>query len=74
MRDLGSGVTTIYAFVVIFVIVKTGPLMMEYVEIQFTFGVYAIVVLLGSAVLYFIMPETKNVTLQQVEDRLSSRR
>lgn len=73
MRDLGTSITIIYSFLVIFVVVKTGPLLFVSYGVAFTFSIYALVVLSGSIGLYFIMPETKDSTLQEIEDTMTSR-
>ncbi|XP_011864023.1 PREDICTED: facilitated trehalose transporter Tret1-2 homolog [Vollenhovia emeryi] len=66
-RALGSGLTSGFGFMCYFVVIKTMPLMMEFVKPEGTFAVYGSVALLGTSVLYFVLPETKNKTLHEIQ-------
>lgn len=44
--------------------------MIDKLGIPLTFSMYAVIVFVGSIILYFIMPETNNITLQQIEDKI----
>lgn len=70
-RGFSSGLTSSFNFICFFVVVKTFVEMSEALE---TFGVflcYGFIALIGTIVLYFILPETRNKTLQQIEDGFS---
>lgn len=66
-RGLGSGLTSGFGFICFFVVIKTMPSMIELMKSEGTFAVYSIVALIGTSILYFILPETKNKTLQEIQ-------
>uniref|UniRef100_A0A182IUY7 Major facilitator superfamily (MFS) profile domain-containing protein n=1 Tax=Anopheles atroparvus TaxID=41427 RepID=A0A182IUY7_ANOAO len=68
-RGLGSGLTSSFNFVCFFVVVKTGPTLFATVGVNGTFLVYGVISLLGTLLLYVILPETKNRTLQEIEEQ-----
>ncbi|XP_015600567.1 facilitated trehalose transporter Tret1 isoform X2 [Cephus cinctus] len=68
VRGLGSGLSSGFAFMCFFVVVKTVPAMFEELLAQGTFSVYGIIALLGTIFLYFYLPETKDKTLQEIEE------
>lgn len=72
-RGFSSGLTSSFNFICFFIVVKT---FVELSEVLGTFGVfflYGLIALIGTIVLYFILPETRNKTLQQIEDGFSSK-
>ncbi|KFB35580.1 AGAP005600-PA-like protein [Anopheles sinensis] len=72
-RGLGSGLTSSFNFVCFFAVVKTGPTLFATVGVNGTFLVYGVISLLGTLVLYVILPETKNRTLQEIEEQFRRR-
>lgn len=66
-RERGSGLASGFGFLCFFVVVKTMPAMMESIQPQGTFAVYGCVALIGTSILYFVLPETKNKTLQEIQ-------
>ncbi|XP_026465694.1 facilitated trehalose transporter Tret1-2 homolog [Ctenocephalides felis] len=68
LRGLGSGIASALAFLAFFVVVKTGPAMFLNIGQDGTFLTYGTIALLGTIVLYFFLPETKDKTLQEIED------
>ncbi|KYN33049.1 Facilitated trehalose transporter Tret1 [Trachymyrmex septentrionalis] len=71
--EFGSGLATSFNYICMFIVIKTMPLMMEFMQFEGTFAVYGIVTLIGSSVLYFILPETKNKTLQEIQIYLNKK-
>ncbi|KXJ73638.1 hypothetical protein RP20_CCG015385 [Aedes albopictus] len=71
-RGIGTGLTSSFNFVCFFVVIKTGPSLFSAVGTNGTFMVYGIISLIGTLVLYMILPETKNRTLQEIEDAFKS--
>ncbi|KAL0859388.1 hypothetical protein ABMA27_010578 [Loxostege sticticalis] len=69
VRGLGSGISSATTFVSFFVVVKTAPGMMTHLGEVLTFLIYGVVSLVGTALLYFILPETKGKSLQEIEER-----
>lgn len=72
-RGFSSGVTTCFNFICFFIVVKTFVQLSAAIEIFGVFFVYAIIGLIGTIVLYSILPETKNKTLQEIEDGFSDK-
>lgn len=67
-RGFSSGFTASFNFVCFFIVVKTFVGLQDSLE---TFGVflcYGLISLIGTLILFLIVPETKNKTLQQIED------
>ncbi|XP_055531631.1 facilitated trehalose transporter Tret1-2 homolog isoform X1 [Wyeomyia smithii] len=67
-RGIGSGLTSSFNFVCFFVVIKTGPSLLDSFGTNGTFMVYGVISLIGTLLLYMILPETKNRTLQEIED------
>ncbi|CAG9570296.1 unnamed protein product [Danaus chrysippus] len=72
VRGLGSGISSATTFVSFFIVVKTAPGMMSNLGEVFTFLIYGIVALVGTGILYFVLPETKGKSLQEIEDKFKS--
>ena len=70
IRGLGSGVSAAFNFIVFFVVIQTGPGLLATIGPEGTYLVYGMVALFGAVFLYMCLPETKNQTLQQIEDGL----
>ncbi|XP_061724604.1 facilitated trehalose transporter Tret1-2 homolog [Cydia pomonella] len=68
VRGLGSGISSATTFTAFFAVVKTAPGMMEHLGEVITFLSYGVVALVGTGVLYFILPETKGKSLQEIEE------
>ncbi|XP_068624748.1 facilitated trehalose transporter Tret1-like [Battus philenor] len=49
---------------------KMTPIMIEYTGISGTYAIYACIVIICLAILYVILPETKDKTLQEIEDEM----
>lgn len=72
-RGFSSGLTSSFNFVCFFIVVKTFVELSESIETFGVFMCYGCIALIGTIVLYFILPETKNKTLQQIEDSFSEK-
>lgn len=70
LKEIGSCMSSIFAFLAMFVVVKTAPFLMSHLGAALIFVVYANIIVAGVILLYFIMPETNNITLQQVEENM----
>lgn len=70
VRGLGSGISAAFNFMVFFVVIKTGPSLFLAMGTEGAYLVYGTVALAGAVFLYLSLPETKNRTLQQIEDGL----
>ncbi|XP_021198326.3 facilitated trehalose transporter Tret1 [Helicoverpa armigera] len=69
VRGLGSGISSATTFFAFFTVVKTAPGLMSSIGEVFTFLCYGIIALLGTTLMYFILPETKGKSLQEIEER-----
>jgi facilitated trehalose transporter len=67
-RGFSSGLTTCFNFICFFIVVKTFVKLTLSMEIYGVFIVYAFIALIGTILLYLMLPETKNRTLQEIED------
>lgn len=54
------------------IVVKTAIFLLAHLGTTFTFAIYVAIVLIGVVFLFFRMPETNNITLQQIEKNLST--
>lgn len=73
MRSFGSSINATFNFIWCFIVVKTAPTMFESVGMDGTFLTYGLVCLTGTTLLYFFMPETKNKTLLEIEERFAKK-
>ncbi|XP_058806691.1 facilitated trehalose transporter Tret1-like isoform X2 [Phymastichus coffea] len=73
VRGIVGGLTTMCAHSFIFSVVKTYPMLAEAITQQGTFILYGWISLLGTIYFYLCLPETKNKTLQEIEDYFSGR-
>lgn len=72
VRGLGSGISSSTTFVAFFIVVKTAPGLMSTFGEVITFLGYGVIALIGTAVMYFILPETKGKSLQEIEERFKN--
>lgn len=68
VRGLGSGLAAAFNFLTFFIVVQTGPAFFTNIGADGAFLIYGTVAFIGAFYLYFCLPETKNRTLQQIED------
>ncbi|XP_069362726.1 facilitated trehalose transporter Tret1-like [Maniola hyperantus] len=69
-KGTGSFATGI-VFTILFVLVmKFTPLMMEKTGVEGTFGIYGLHMILALLILYFTLNETKDKTLQEIENEI----
>nr|XP_021201849.1 facilitated trehalose transporter Tret1-2 homolog [Bombyx mori] len=74
VRGLGSGVSSAVGLVSVFVVVKTAPGMMSHLGQVFTFSFYGAIAFIGSIILFFVLPETKGRSLQEIEDKFKNQK
>lgn len=68
VREYGSGISSCVAFVAFFLVVKTSPILFAQIGAYGTFSLYGGVALIGTTFLCVFLPETKDKTLQEIED------
>lgn len=74
VRGLGSGISSATTFISFFFVVKTVPGMMTNYGEVITFLFYGVVALIGTIVLYFVLPETKGKSLQEIEEKFMKKK
>lgn len=73
-RALGSAIVTQFNFISMFIMVKSSPFLFEYYGIGSAFFIYGVVTLCGVAYLLIYLPETKNRSLQEIENEYRNMR
>lgn len=71
-RSLGSAIVTFFNFFCFFTVIKTSPTLFATYGSEGTFLLFGILTLIGSIVLFIYLPETKNKSLQEIEDSYNS--
>uniref|UniRef100_A0A336MJD0 CSON001952 protein n=1 Tax=Culicoides sonorensis TaxID=179676 RepID=A0A336MJD0_CULSO len=72
MRGFGSSINSSFNFIWCFVVIKTAPEMFTTIGMEGTFFFYGIVCLVGTILIFFFLPETKNKTLHEIEANFQS--
>ncbi|XP_041983515.1 facilitated trehalose transporter Tret1-like [Aricia agestis] len=67
VRSFGAGLASAIGYSSTFIVVKTAPGMMVDIGQVATFMFYGSVALVGTAILYFILPETKGRSMVEIE-------
>lgn len=73
-REYGSGIASSTAFLAMFAVIKSSPYMFSTIGASGTFLVYGCVALGETVFLGWVLPETKNKTLQEVEDMFRTKK
>lgn len=72
LRGLGSGLSSSFNFICFFAVVKTGPTFFTTIGQEGAFFIYGSVALIGTIFLVLCLPETKDKTLQEIENSFRS--
>lgn len=72
LRGLGSGIVSSFNFICFFAVVKTGPTFFATIGQEGAFFIYGSVALIGTIFLVLCLPETKDKTLQEIENSFRS--
>lgn len=67
-RATGSAIVTFFNFFCVFVVVKTKTTLFAYLRPEGAYTVYGIITAAGIIILCIYLPETKNKSLQEIED------
>ena len=73
IRGIIGGLTTTCAHSFVFSVVKTYPLLNHAITQHGTYLLYGCISLVGTIYFYICLPETKNKSLQEIEDYFSGR-
>ncbi|XP_024940210.1 facilitated trehalose transporter Tret1-like [Cephus cinctus] len=66
VRALGTGISSACAFIYFFAVVRLGPFMLKDLGSPCTFFIFGLITLIGTCLLYFFLPETKDKTLTDI--------
>ncbi|XP_001604742.4 facilitated trehalose transporter Tret1 isoform X2 [Nasonia vitripennis] len=73
IRGLAGGLTTMSTHFFVFTVVKTYPMLVSSLSQQGVYFLYGTISIVGTIYFYICLPETKNKTLQEIEDYFSGR-
>ena len=73
MRSLGCGLLGVLDNISLFVAVKTVPALVSGLGIHGAFLLYSCCCLANIVICFFVMPETKGLTLEEIEDSYKKR-
>ncbi|CAH2099310.1 unnamed protein product [Euphydryas editha] len=66
-RSLGSGISGMFLSLMFFVVVKTAPTSFRQIGVKGTFCIYGLSITICGAFLFYLLPETKDKTLYEIE-------
>lgn len=72
VRGAGMGLSAMSNWTFNTVVIFSFPLLEKMMGIEYTFALYAVICLAGLVYSYFYMPETKNMSLEQIENYIIS--
>lgn len=72
VRGAGMGFSAMSNWTFNTVVIFSFPLLEKMMGIEYTFALYAVICLLGLMYTYFYMPETKGISLEQIENYIMS--
>lgn len=67
-RALGSAFVTCFNFSCFFIVLKTKSALFEYFQSEGAYAIYGVLAFIGTVILCIYLPETKNKSLQEIED------
>lgn len=73
-KGVALGVVCILASILEFIVVKGFHNLLEWFDFAITFWIFACNCLVGTLFVYFLVPETKNKPLQQIQDELAGKK
>jgi len=74
IRGLLGGVATCVGNFSIFIVLQTYPILQDKVSKPGTFAVYGVVSIVSIVFFYYFCPETKNKTLQEIEESFHNKK
>ena len=72
VRGAGMGLSAMSNWSFNTVVIFSFPLLEKMLGIEYTFALYAVICFLGLIYTYFYMPETKNISLEHIENYIMS--
>lgn len=72
-RGLAGGISMFFYSVNLFLVIKTVPGLLSSIDLYGTYGLNCVVITYGLIVVWSLLPETKDRTLQDIEDEFRGR-
>lgn len=73
-RSVGSGISSVLAFLAFFSVVKCAPNLFENYGPHGTFFTFGMIAFIGTVFVYLFLPETKGRPLHEIEDSFKSKK
>lgn len=70
IRGIAMSVATFSLWIACYLLTLTFPIFVEWFSTAVTFGIYALICLIGTLVITKYLPETKGVSLEELENKL----
>ncbi|XP_048487250.1 facilitated trehalose transporter Tret1-like [Plutella xylostella] len=67
-RESATGISSIFSTFLVFLVLKCTLLLFAYISVLGTFALFAVLLLISLVYLYYNLPETRNKTMQEIED------
>ena len=68
MRALCKGISRTFACILLVICLKSFPVLEYYLTFHGTFFLFASILLLSLPIVYYILPETKDIALEMVQN------
>ncbi|XP_030760089.1 facilitated trehalose transporter Tret1-like [Sitophilus oryzae] len=72
VKGIGSGLTVCVSFTASFLVLFMFPIVTEAASMAAPFWMYTVVTVLGLIFVYYMVPETRGMTLAEIQDKLKS--
>lgn len=69
-KAVASGMAVMLNWILVFLVTKTFPAMNDGLGADVTFWIFATIMAVGTAFTYFLVPETKGKTSQEIQEEL----
>jgi SP family facilitated glucose transporter-like MFS transporter 8 len=69
-KALASGIAVLLNWFLVFLVTKTFPAMNKELGADITFWIFAAIMAIATAFTYFLVPETKGKSLQEIQEEL----
>jgi sugar porter (SP) family MFS transporter len=70
IRGVATAISTLFLWMACYILTLTFPILMDKIKGAYTFWLYAFICLAGSIVVYYKLPETKGLSLEEIEKKI----
>ncbi len=70
IRGIAMSIATFALWIACYLLTLTFPVFVEWFSVAVTFGIYALICLIGAIIIYKYLPETKGISLEELENKL----